>query len=131
MLANPACYRTKRSQNYGPFLLLSVVLLLTLTVGLICVCLMLQTVAGFYANRIYPNVTVLGIDLGQLTPEEATAVLNNAAQRAETGLLTLRVGSTELTTGGSISERTMLVVSRYPISAHRIVFVIVLPFHLM
>jgi hypothetical protein len=100
VLANPAHPKAKRS-SYGLFVLLSATLLLTLVVGLVCGWLMLQTVAGYYAARIYPNVYVLGVNLGRLSPEEATAVLDDVARRADTGLLTLCDGSAGLTTGGS------------------------------
>jgi len=92
MLANLALYRTKRSQKHNTFFLVSAVSLLALIVGLVCVWLMLQTVAGYYAHRIYPNVYVLGAKLGRLSPKEAAAVLQDVARRTDTGQLTLRDG---------------------------------------
>ena len=94
MLANPTYYKAKRS--YGSFVLVSAVLLLTLVAGLVCAWLMLQTVASYYANRVYPNVHVMGMKLGRLTPEEATALLKDAAGRADMGQLVLRDGENHM-----------------------------------
>jgi LysM repeat protein len=95
MLASPPYQHIRRTRrSFSPFLLVSAVVLLTLVVGLVCVWLMLQTVASYYASRIYPQVHVMGMKLGRLTPEEATALLSEATQSADTGLLILRDGST-------------------------------------
>ncbi len=103
MLANPPRPQVRRArQGHGHLVLLSAMLSLTLVVGLTCAWLMFQTVAGYYAGRIYPDVYVLGIALGKLTPEEAIALLSDTAPSADTGLLILRGGSAEatLTTSG-------------------------------
>lgn len=92
MLANPIYHKKHPQQKLGYLVLVSAVLLLTLVVGLVCAWLMLQTVASYYANRIYPNVYVLGLKLGRLTREEALALLDDAAPQADTGLLVLRDG---------------------------------------
>lgn len=94
MLANPNYYPVmpKRS-NHGVPIILSTVLLLTLIVGLTCAWLVLRTVEGYYATRIYPNVYVLGIALGGLAPDEAAAAIGEAADQPNAGLLVLRDGS--------------------------------------
>ncbi len=95
MLANPAYQRVKRPRPIrGSLILVSAVVLLTLVVGLICAWMMLQTVASYYATRIYPQVYVMGMKVGRLTPEEATVLLNGLAGEADTGLLLLRDGET-------------------------------------
>jgi L,D-transpeptidase ErfK/SrfK len=107
MLANPTFHKARRSRNgYSPLIFVGAVLALTLIVGLICGWLMLQTVASYYASRIYPNVYVMGLKLGRMTPEEATTLLNETARHTDIGLLTLRDGSPGLTTGGSAGLTT-------------------------
>lgn len=90
MLANPTYHRTK--QSHSPLIVVSAILALTLVVGLVCAWLMLQTVASYYARRMYPNVYVMGMKLGRMTSEEATTFLNDTADRADSGLLILRDG---------------------------------------
>lgn len=92
MLANLTFRSAKRSHKHNTFFLVSAILLLAVMVGLVCAWLMLQAVASYYAHRIYPNVYVLDTKLGQLTPEEATAVLDDVARRTDTGQLILRDG---------------------------------------
>ena len=91
MLANPV-YRSAKSQprRGNTFVFLSAVILLALVVAIICGWLMLETVASYYAHRIYPNVYVLGLNLGRLTREEAAALLQDAARRTDMGVLILR-----------------------------------------
>ena len=91
MLANPV-YRSTKSQSgrKGRFVLLSAVILLAMIVAIVCGWLMLETVASYYAYRIYPNVYVLGLNLGRLTREEAVALLQDAARRTDMGVLILR-----------------------------------------
>lgn len=101
MLANPAFHKVRRSRNgYNLLIVVGAVLLLTLIVGLICGWLMLQTVASYYAGRIYPNVYVLGLKLGRLTPEEASLLLDDTVHQADAGMLHLRDGSIGLTVSG-------------------------------
>jgi LysM repeat protein len=96
MLANPSHQNPGHPrQSYTPFILASAVLSLALVAGLVCGWLMVQTVAGYYAYRMYPNVYVLGMKLGRLTPENATALLDDAAQSADTGTLILHDGDND------------------------------------
>jgi LysM repeat protein len=96
MLANPTYRSVKRSRDsYGPIILVSVVLVLALIAALVCGWLMLQTVASYYAYRIYPNVYVADLKLGRLTPQEALALLNDADPHADTGSLILDDGSND------------------------------------
>ncbi len=93
MLANPNYYQVApKRRSYSVPILLSAVTLLTLVVGLTCGWLMLRTVEGYYASRIYPNVYVLGIGLGGLAPDEATAAISGAAEGAPAGWLVLQDG---------------------------------------
>jgi len=100
MLANPV-YRSAKSKprRGNSFVFLSAIILLALVVAIVCGWLMLETVASYYAHRIYPNVYVLGLNLGRLTRQEATTVLQDAARRLETGtgLLILRDVPTDAT----------------------------------
>jgi L,D-transpeptidase ErfK/SrfK len=101
MLANPAFHKVRRSCNgYNLFIVVGAVLLLTLIVGLICGWLMLQTVASYYAGRIYPNVYVLGLKLGRLIPEEASLLLDDTVHQVDVGMLHLRDSSRGLTPTG-------------------------------
>ncbi len=96
MLASPPFHNAQRpGRSYGPLILVSVVLALALIVTLVCAWLMLQTVASYYAHRMYPNVYVLGMKLGRLTPEEAVALLEDAAPQADTGRLVLGDGENQ------------------------------------
>ncbi|UCC62068.1 MAG: L,D-transpeptidase family protein [Anaerolineae bacterium] len=91
MLANPTYHRLKHPRtSYSPLILVGTLLLLALVVGLICIWLMLQTVASYYVSRIYPNVYVMGIKLGRLTPDEGVTLLTGAAHHTDSGLLILR-----------------------------------------
>ena len=51
-----------------------------------------EVVLGPYETRIYPNVTVLGVDLGGLTPDEAAECLTEALDDYDAGLLALSDG---------------------------------------
>jgi lipoprotein-anchoring transpeptidase ErfK/SrfK len=65
-----------------------VFLLATLgAIGLFSAWTVRQVVLRPYEGRIYPNVTVLGVDLGGLTPEEASARLTAAFSDYDTGSL--------------------------------------------
>jgi LysM repeat protein len=93
MLANPTLNNAKRvRRSFGPLILVSGVLVLALIAAMVCGWLMAQTVATFYAHRMYPNVYVMGMKLGRLTVDEATALLEGAAHQAETGTLILDDG---------------------------------------
>jgi lipoprotein-anchoring transpeptidase ErfK/SrfK len=93
MLGNPAFQKTRRQhQSMSPLILAGAVLILTAVVGLVCAWLMAQTVASYYAFRMYPNVYAMGVKLGRLTPEEATALLSDATYDATAGTLTLSHG---------------------------------------
>jgi LysM repeat protein len=89
MLANSTFRKSKRASRHSIFLLVSAVSLLALIVLLICVWLVMQSVAGYYAHRIYPNVYVAGLKLGQMTRQEATDLLKQADWDTETTMLTL------------------------------------------
>jgi LysM repeat protein len=94
MIANPVYRPTKRSwTSLSTLVLLGTVVFLTLVVGAICAWLMLQTVASYYAARIYPNVYVLGMKLGQMSPTEAAALLGGASLQTDTGALALTDGN--------------------------------------
>jgi len=104
MLANPSYQHMRRPRpSFSPLLLVSAILLLTLLVGLVCVWLMLQTVASYYAGRIYPQVYVMGMKLGRMTPEEATALLGETTHSADIGVLILRDGSTAVAAGDTFA----------------------------
>jgi LysM repeat protein len=93
MLANPAYLQPKQVRHgHSSLILVSIILLLALVAGLVCGWLMLQTVASYYASRMYPNVYVVGMKLGRMTHEEASALLSSAAPRVEDGLLVLDDG---------------------------------------
>jgi LysM repeat protein len=82
MFANPTFQRTKhQDHSVGPIVLVSAVLVLTLMASLACGWLMLQTVASYYATRMYPNVYVLGMKLGRMTTDEATILLADQVRR--------------------------------------------------
>jgi hypothetical protein len=92
MVANPASHRPRKNTRHNTFFLLSAIALLAVIVGLTCAWLMLQAVEGYYAQRIYPNVYSMGVRLGQLTPAEARATLEQNAHLADSGQLVLRDG---------------------------------------
>ena len=94
MLANPPYNRTKQDHSFGPIVLVCAVLALTLFASLACGWLMLQTVASYYAVRMYPNVFVLGMKLGRMTKDEATILLTDEARRTDG---TLAINETFLT----------------------------------
>ena len=72
---------------------LIVVLLLALgAIGLFSAWMVHQVVLGPYETRIYPNVTVLGVDLGGLTPGEASERLAETGSHYDAGKLTLSDG---------------------------------------
>ncbi|MBN1179857.1 MAG: peptidoglycan binding domain-containing protein [Anaerolineae bacterium] len=70
--------------------------LLTLVLAAVCVFaawVTLEITLGPYEGRIYPNVTVLGVDLGGLTPAEAAAALSQAAGPSDAGTVILSDGA--------------------------------------
>jgi hypothetical protein len=68
-------------------------LLLTLgAVGLFATWTGYQVIVGPYQTRIFPNVTVLGVGLGGLTSDEASARLTEALSDYDAGALTLSDG---------------------------------------
>ena len=70
-----------------------VFLLATLgAIGLFSAWTVRQVVLGRYEGRIYPNVTVLGVDLGGLTPDEAAGRVTEAFGQYDAGSLTLSDG---------------------------------------
>jgi LysM repeat protein len=92
MLASSASHKPRQNQKHNTFFLLSAITLLAVIVSLTCAWIMLQAVEGYYANRIYPNVYFMSVRLGQLTPAEARATLEQNAHRADSGQLVLRAG---------------------------------------
>ncbi len=70
--------------------LLLALLLLALAVSLFSILLLAAIILGPYEGRIYPNIYVMGIPLGGLTPEEGAARL--AASGGGEGTLTLTDG---------------------------------------
>lgn len=73
--------------------LMFITLLLALTVAIIfCGWVFLQRIDRIYAGNIYPNVYLLGVELGGMTPEEATIALSQIEAQANTGLLVLSDG---------------------------------------
>jgi lipoprotein-anchoring transpeptidase ErfK/SrfK len=86
--------RQARSDAWGCSRL-SAGFLAVLTLALAAVCLfaawmVVQMTLGPYEGRIYPNVTVLDVDLGGLTPEEAAIALEQAVDPAAAGTVVLR-----------------------------------------
>ncbi len=68
-------------------------LLLTLgAIGLFAARMVHKVVLEPYETRIYPNVYVLDVDLGGLTPDEASERLTQALSYYDAGLLTLSDG---------------------------------------
>ena len=61
-------------------------------VGLFAAWTAYRVVLGPYETRIYPHVTVLGVDLGTLTPDEASERLTMALSEYDAGALTLSDG---------------------------------------
>jgi len=71
----------------------AVVLLFTLgAIGIFSAWIVREMVTGPYKVRIYPNVYVLDVDLGGLTPDEASERLTEALSHYDAGMLTLDDG---------------------------------------
>jgi lipoprotein-anchoring transpeptidase ErfK/SrfK len=93
--AEPNADRDERtSARCGlPSIALVVVLLSMLgAIGIFSAWTVHRVVLGPYQTRIYPNVTVLGVNLGGLTPEEAAEHLTQARGDYDAGTLTLSDG---------------------------------------
>jgi lipoprotein-anchoring transpeptidase ErfK/SrfK len=63
--------------------------------GLVCLFagwVTLGVVLGRHEDRVYPNVYVLDVDIGGLTPAEATALLTETLGQLDAGVLVLRDG---------------------------------------
>jgi len=71
------------------------VLILGLAGGVACLRGLMYLAQERYEGRIYPNVQVLGLDLGGLTLDEARARLEAGADRADPGILVLTDGENQ------------------------------------
>lgn len=82
----------QRSQTAGRLVL--AFLLLCLLVGLTVFCgwVFIQRMNRLYADHIYPNVYALGVHLGGMHPEAATAALETVSPHVDMGLLVLTDG---------------------------------------
>jgi len=67
-------------------------LLMLGAIGLFAAWTVREVMLGPYEARIYPNVYVLGVNLGGLTPDEASQRLAQAFSHYDAGLLTLSDG---------------------------------------
>jgi len=72
--------------------LVVVSLLMLGAIGLLAAWTVHEVVLAPYETRIYPNVYVLDVDLGGLTPDEASARLTEALGHYDAGLLALSDG---------------------------------------
>ncbi|HUV94054.1 MAG TPA: peptidoglycan binding domain-containing protein [Anaerolineae bacterium] len=81
--------RRGRAQPLAAIILL---LLLGITGGLAGLWGVMWGVQEHWEGRIYPNVHVLGVNLGGLTLDEARAALDGVADRADRGILILTDG---------------------------------------
>ena len=77
------------TNNSWPTLLAITLTLILIALIAFCGWVFLQRMARLYAGYIYPNVYALGVPLGALTSDEATAALDNAAAQVDMGLLVL------------------------------------------
>ncbi len=94
MIANPT-YRDAKRRGQGMKYLVAAlvalcVFLVVVDLGLVGAQALLRRAGELYDGRIYPQVYVLGLDLGGLTPQEAVAALG--AARPDGGSLLLRDG---------------------------------------
>ncbi|MGD1992225.1 MAG: peptidoglycan binding domain-containing protein [Anaerolineae bacterium] len=76
---------------------LSIGLVVVLALGLLAVAvfaawILVEITLGPYEGRVYPNVVVLGTELGGLTPQEAAQALAATAQPSDVPTLILRDG---------------------------------------
>jgi lipoprotein-anchoring transpeptidase ErfK/SrfK len=69
--------------------LLLIAALVLVVAGFVSAWAALRVVRGRYEGRIYPHVAVLGVDVGELTPEEAAARIAGPAGEYDAGALTL------------------------------------------
>ena len=82
--------RTQKRRRGCPTTFLTVVLLMALLgIALFTVWNMVEAMLGPYDGRIYPNVTVLGVDVGGLTTDEASKRLSERLAYHNPGPLTL------------------------------------------
>lgn len=85
--------RPRERQRSLPVVVLVVLLLLALAaICFFATWLTLRVGLATYAGRIYPNVYVLHVDLGGLTPDEAAVRLREAFADYDAGLLILTGG---------------------------------------
>jgi len=83
----------KTVNRHTPWFLFAAILAATgLCVGVGGLALASKAYSQHYAGRIYPGVTVHGVDLSGLTVDEATAALQSELPAPTTLLLTLRAG---------------------------------------
>jgi vancomycin resistance protein YoaR len=79
-------------QSHSPNLFVQI--LLTLLIGSFFFVFFLFLASGIYqlaySNRIFPGISVLGIDLGGLTPDEAEGVIAASFPYPENGTITLK-----------------------------------------
>jgi lipoprotein-anchoring transpeptidase ErfK/SrfK len=81
-----------RSQTVGRAILAFLLLCILLGLTAFCGWVFVQRMTRLYDDHIYPNVYALGVDLGGMTPEAASAALEEVAPYVDTGLLILTDG---------------------------------------
>jgi lipoprotein-anchoring transpeptidase ErfK/SrfK len=83
---------THQSRRYLPTAFIIVLLLALGAIGLFAAQTIYKAVAAPYETSIYPNVYVLDVNLGGLTPGEASEYLTETFNYYDAGLLTLSDG---------------------------------------
>jgi len=97
--------RSARNRRVSPIAVLGAIVLGAL-LGLALLWVVVRQVQHHYANRIYPHVYVLGVDLGGLTVPEAEAVLSTIPPGDKPGGLLLDDGqSTRYATWSELGAR--------------------------
>jgi len=83
---------TRQGRGCLPTRLVVILLLALVAAGLFAAWTVHRVVLEPYETRIYPNVYVLDVNLGRLTPDEASEHLAAALSHYDAGLLTLSDG---------------------------------------
>ncbi|MBN1247586.1 MAG: L,D-transpeptidase family protein [Anaerolineae bacterium] len=81
-----------RRQTAGRAVLAFFLLCLLFGLTIFCGWVFIQRMNRLYADHIYPNVYALGVDLGGMSPDAATAALEGVSPYVDTGVLVLTDG---------------------------------------
>ncbi len=82
-----------RRRSHLTVLFVTGLLIMLAAVSLFATWTMYQVILKPYDTLIYPDVYVLGVNVGQLTPEEASVRLSEALSQHDPGMLTLSDGT--------------------------------------